>query len=82
VGVGAEALVCACARVALLIQHATRMRHIAIWGLSGSTSFFDIISATARFSGKGAEHKMCVFSLYNVSSKYFLFYEEFSEILP
>jgi hypothetical protein len=29
VGVGATALACACARVALLIQHATR-RHIAI----------------------------------------------------
>jgi hypothetical protein len=32
---------CVCERVALLIQHATR-RHIAIYGLSGSTTLFDI----------------------------------------
>ena len=43
VGVGALALACTCARVALLIHHATR-RHIAIYSLSGSTIFFDIIS--------------------------------------
>ena len=42
VGVSARALACACARVALLIQYATR--HIVICGLSGSTIFFDIIS--------------------------------------
>ena len=33
--------VSACARVALLIQHATR-RHIVIRGVSGATVFFDI----------------------------------------
>jgi hypothetical protein len=49
--VGARARVCACASVALLIQHATRMRHI-ICGLSGSTTFIDIISQTAWFSEK------------------------------
>jgi hypothetical protein len=38
-----RALACACVRVALLIQYATR-RHIAICGLSGSTTFLDIIS--------------------------------------
>jgi hypothetical protein len=43
VGVGARALVCACARVALLVQHATR-RHIAICGLSRTTIFVDITS--------------------------------------
>ena len=43
VGVGAQAWACAYTRVALLIQHAPR-RHIVICGLSGSTTFFDIIS--------------------------------------
>ena len=32
------------ARVAFFIQHATRMRHIVLCGLSSSTTFFDIIS--------------------------------------
>ena len=42
-GVGAGARVYACSRVALLIQHETH-RHIAIYGLYGSTTFFDIIT--------------------------------------
>ena len=33
----------ACARVTLLIQHATRVRH-TVRGLSGSITFFDVIS--------------------------------------
>ena len=33
-------------------KHAMRMRHIFIYGLSGSTAFFHIISLMARFSGK------------------------------
>jgi hypothetical protein len=61
VGANARARECAFARVALLIQHATRMRHIVIGGLSGSTILFDIISQTARFAeNKVTEHKMCV----------------------
>jgi hypothetical protein len=36
--------VCARACAALYIQHAMRMRHIIICGLSGSTAFFHIIS--------------------------------------
>ena len=40
---GDRALAYACARVALVIQHATP-RHIVICGLSGSTTWFDIIS--------------------------------------
>jgi hypothetical protein len=39
--------VCACARVALLIQHATP-RHILICGLPVSTTFFEIVSKTRR----------------------------------
>ena len=42
VGVVARALECACAHVALLIEHATRTRHI-VCGLSGSITFFDFI---------------------------------------
>ena len=46
------------------IQHAMRMSHIVICGLSGSTVFFfKVISYTARFSKKKViKHKRCVFS--------------------
>jgi hypothetical protein len=57
--VGARERAYACARVALLIQHSTR-RHIVIRGSSGFTTFFDIISQTARFSEKVTEYEMCV----------------------
>jgi hypothetical protein len=43
VGVGKEEQACACARVALIIQHATS-RHIVTCNLSGSNIFLDIIS--------------------------------------
>ena len=60
VWVGARAQARACARVGLLIQYATRMRHIACV-LAGSTIFFDIISQTTLFSGKKLLNIKCVF---------------------
>ena len=41
-----------CVFVALSIQHAMRMRHIVVYGLPRSTTFFHIISQMARFSKK------------------------------
>ena len=40
----ARAQTCACARIALLIQYATRTCQIVIYGVSGSAIFFDIIT--------------------------------------
>ena len=51
VGVNARSRACGFVRVALFSQHATRIRHI-VCGLSGFTTFFDIISQTTQFSGK------------------------------
>jgi hypothetical protein len=62
---------CACARVFLLIQHTTRLRCV-VCGRSGSTTCFDIISETARFSRgkKITGKKMCFFCttfIWNIS---------------
>jgi hypothetical protein len=73
VTVGARTRACACSHVPLLIQHATR-RRIANRGLSGSTTVFDIISQTARFSErKITENKTCFDFLYNFYLKRFSF---------
>jgi hypothetical protein len=52
-----------CVFVALLIQHAMRMRHIVICGLSGSTKFFQVISQTPDSRIKVIKHKMRVLFL-------------------
>jgi hypothetical protein len=51
---------CACVSVALGIQLATHMRHIAICGLLRSTIFFHIISQTEPFKKNVIELKMCL----------------------
>ena len=50
--------------VALSIQHAMRMRHIAFCGLPRSTMFFPhyLIKGTI-FEKKNIEHEMCVLNL-------------------
>ena len=49
-----------CESVALVTQHAIRMRHIVICGLSGSTIFYTLSHKRHDFQKKVTEHKMCV----------------------
>jgi len=63
---------CECVFLALGIQHAMRMHHIAICGLLGSTIFFNLISTTQRFSKKIIENEICVLILStNLFEKFF-----------
>jgi hypothetical protein len=59
--------------VALGIQHAMRMSHIVICGLSGCTILFHVISSTARFSGdkKVIENKMYILTFSTSTSEIF-----------
>jgi hypothetical protein len=81
--VGAEERVCACARVPLIIKHATR-RHIVICCLSCLHQIFRHYLIKARFLEKKKLLNIkfvCSNFLYRFYLKYFSFWEEFSAIL-
>ena len=71
VGVGARARVCICARVGLLIQYATRRRHIAESFLAAP--YFSTLSHKRNdFRKNVTEHKICVLIFSTTSFETFL----------
>ena len=68
-----HSLVCVC--VCSLLDYPacnTNVLHcIVIRGLSGSNTFFHIISRTARFSERTVKHKMCFDFPYKFRQKHF-----------
>ena len=63
--------VCVCVCLALVFQHATRMRHVVIRGLPGCTTILYVISWTALFCEKKVtELKMCVLAFVRKLSHY------------
>ena len=68
----AWACACAWARVDLPMQHATRMRHTVICGVSGSTTFSILSQKWQDFPKNIIEHKMCGFIFSTTLSKTFL----------
>jgi hypothetical protein len=68
--------------IASVIKHAKCMCHIIfICDMSGSTTFFHIISWTAKFQKKSLIINMCFDFLYKFCLKYFSISEGFCEIL-
>ncbi len=81
---------CVCVSVALVIQHAKRMRRIILWSVAWpAVAYFSTVTHKWHdFRGRGREGKLmtvkCVFyCLYNFLSETFLTRrEELGEILP
>ena len=66
-----------CVSVALVIQHAMRMPHIVICGLSGYTIFFShyLINGTIFGKKKVTEHKIC-FLLFSTTFVWNIFHSK------